>query len=86
MLRALAVMVTMVVVRMAKDNKKHPLSGVVSLGCKVSVVGTEVDLTGFDSCVLRLAQASPAPVSVGSGPSIPPLCVDASLLPEVCFC
>ena len=44
MLRALAVMVTMVVVRMAKDNKKHPLSVVVSFGCKASVVGTEVDL------------------------------------------
>ena len=41
MLRALAVMVTMVVVRMAKDNKKHPLSVVASFGCKASVVGTE---------------------------------------------
>ncbi len=68
MLRALAVMVTMVVVaRMAKDNKKHPLSVVVSFGCKVSVVGTEVDLTGFDSCVLRLAQRGVPPVSVGPG-------------------
>ena len=61
MLRALAVMVTMVV-RMAKDNKKHPLSVVVSFGCKASVVGTEVDLTGFDSCVLRLAQRGVPPV------------------------
>ena len=67
MLRALAVMVTMVVVRMAKDSKKHPLSVVVSFGCKASVVGTEVDLTGFDSCVLRLAQRGVPPVSVGPG-------------------
>ena len=63
------VMVTMVVVvvRMAKDNKKRPLAVVVSFGCKASVVGTEVDLTGFDSCVLRLAQRSVPPVSVGPG-------------------
>ena len=67
MLRAVAVMVTKVVVRMAKDNKKHPLSVVASFGCKASVVGTEVDLTGFDSCVLRLAQRGVPPVSVGPG-------------------
>ena len=49
------------------ENKKHPLSVVVSSVCNVSVVETEVDLAGFDGCVLRLAQRGVPPVSVGPG-------------------
>ena len=53
---------------------------------RIVIHGQRGRIAGCESCVLRLAQASPAPVSVGSGPSIPPLYVDASSLPEVCFC